>query len=270
MVRADLLRRLRLDSYSFTLEPELTARLAQAGARISEVPIRYSQRGYREGKKIRPVDGLKAIWAIGRYNLLDRRFTDDSDFLRIVRTLRASGGNRRLVEQFREHLGPRVLELGAGLGALSASLLDRAELRVAEYLPEHVAVLRRRFGGRENVTVEVADRSKAAGQAAECVDSVVCGDALRAMAMDTHLAERAYRVLVPGGRLVLLIRANSAPTPGEVAQRVADAGFNVVQLERISKSWRPSWCSLTHQWLLAARKPDAQRKHSDPPARRAA
>ena len=48
-VRADVLRRLRLTSDRFGLEPEITARLAQWGARIYEVPISYHGRMNRPG-----------------------------------------------------------------------------------------------------------------------------------------------------------------------------------------------------------------------------
>ncbi len=69
MVRADLLRSLPLTSDRFGIEPELTARLAAAGARIWEVPISYSGRTYAEGKKINWRDGVAAIWHILRFNL---------------------------------------------------------------------------------------------------------------------------------------------------------------------------------------------------------
>ena len=69
MVRADLLRSLPLVSDRFGLEVELTARLAQARARIWEIPISYSGRTYAEGKKIDWRDGLAALWHIVRFNL---------------------------------------------------------------------------------------------------------------------------------------------------------------------------------------------------------
>lgn len=78
MVRADILRRIRLKSNSFTIEPELTCRLARCGARIYEVPVSYSRRGFREGKKIRPIDGLKAVWAILRFRFWDVDCADRS------------------------------------------------------------------------------------------------------------------------------------------------------------------------------------------------
>jgi glycosyltransferase involved in cell wall biosynthesis len=69
LVRADVLKRLPLRSNRFGFEVEITARLAQAGARIWELPISYSGRTYAEGKKITWRDGLAAVGHIVRYNL---------------------------------------------------------------------------------------------------------------------------------------------------------------------------------------------------------
>ena len=66
--RGDLARSLYLTSDRFGFEPEVTARLAQAGARIYEVPISYSGRTYAEGKKISWKDGVAAFGHIVRYN----------------------------------------------------------------------------------------------------------------------------------------------------------------------------------------------------------
>jgi glycosyltransferase involved in cell wall biosynthesis len=69
-IRGDLARSLHLTSNRFGFEPEVTARLARAGARIFEVPISYSGRTYDEGKKIGWKDGIAAIRHIIYYNLL--------------------------------------------------------------------------------------------------------------------------------------------------------------------------------------------------------
>jgi len=73
MVRSDLMKRLTLTSNRFGFEPELTARLARARARIYELPISYSGRTYAEGKKIGWKDGAAAIWHILHFNLLRPR-----------------------------------------------------------------------------------------------------------------------------------------------------------------------------------------------------
>jgi hypothetical protein len=69
LVRMDLIKRLPLKSNRFGFEVEITARLAQARARIWEMPISYSGRTYDEGKKITWRDGFAALFHILRYNL---------------------------------------------------------------------------------------------------------------------------------------------------------------------------------------------------------
>jgi len=69
MVRRELLQSLPLTADRFGIEPELTARLAQAEARIYELPISYDGRSYAEGKKIGWKDGVSALWCIFKYNV---------------------------------------------------------------------------------------------------------------------------------------------------------------------------------------------------------
>jgi glycosyltransferase involved in cell wall biosynthesis len=73
MVRRELLQSLPLSANRFGIEPELTARLAQAGARIYELPISYDGRSYAEGKKIGWKDGVSALWCIWKYNVFAPR-----------------------------------------------------------------------------------------------------------------------------------------------------------------------------------------------------
>jgi glycosyltransferase involved in cell wall biosynthesis len=69
MIRGPLLKSLILTSDRFGFEPEITARLAQARARVWEIGISYSGRTYAEGKKIDWHDGAAAVWHILRFNL---------------------------------------------------------------------------------------------------------------------------------------------------------------------------------------------------------
>ena len=77
MVRAPVMKSLILTSDRFGFEPEITARLAQARARIWEVPVSYSGRTYAEGKKINWKDGVAAFFHIVRYNLVAPRRPND-------------------------------------------------------------------------------------------------------------------------------------------------------------------------------------------------
>lgn len=59
-----------LKSKRFGIEPEIVARIAKIKKiKIFEVGIQYNGRTYEEGKKIKNIDGIKAIFAIIRFNL---------------------------------------------------------------------------------------------------------------------------------------------------------------------------------------------------------
>src|SRR5438874_71050 len=77
LAQDDLVERLPLSSNRFGFEVEITARLAQARARIWEMPISYSGRTYAEGKKITWRDGFAALFHIVRYNLILPRHSRD-------------------------------------------------------------------------------------------------------------------------------------------------------------------------------------------------
>lgn len=62
----------KLKSNGFSIEAELTARVAHGNFRIYEVPVSYYGRTYQEGKKIRWSDGIRALFAILWFNLFDR------------------------------------------------------------------------------------------------------------------------------------------------------------------------------------------------------
>lgn len=62
--RREALTGIRLRCVGFDFEPEITARFLKAGYRILEVPITYNPRLADEGKKIRWIDGVDAIYAL--------------------------------------------------------------------------------------------------------------------------------------------------------------------------------------------------------------
>lgn len=67
--RRDLIQSIPLEEDRFGFEPEITAKLAKAGARIYEVGISYHGRTYAEGKKIGAKDGFRALWCIVKFKL---------------------------------------------------------------------------------------------------------------------------------------------------------------------------------------------------------
>jgi glycosyltransferase involved in cell wall biosynthesis len=69
--RRDVLASFEIRQPRFGFEPEVTARIARRKYRLCEVSIRYSPRGYAEGKKIGVKDLFSTLYSILRYGLAD-------------------------------------------------------------------------------------------------------------------------------------------------------------------------------------------------------
>jgi len=68
-MRTELFRSLPLKERGFGVEPEIAARVLQAGERIYEVPIAYRARTREEGKKLTAFDGLRVLRTLVRCRL---------------------------------------------------------------------------------------------------------------------------------------------------------------------------------------------------------
>jgi glycosyltransferase involved in cell wall biosynthesis len=71
--KASVIKSIELEEDRFGIEPEIIAKLAHRGCRVYEVGISYSGRTYREGKKISWKDGIRAVYAIVKYNVQRRQ-----------------------------------------------------------------------------------------------------------------------------------------------------------------------------------------------------
>lgn len=67
--RREIIQSIEIEEDRFGFEPEITAKVARGGWPIYEVGISYYGRTYAEGKKIGWKDGVRAIYAILKYNL---------------------------------------------------------------------------------------------------------------------------------------------------------------------------------------------------------
>ena len=69
--RRDVIQDFEIMQNRFGFEPEVTAKLARSGYRVTERPIGYVARDFDEGKKIGIRDGINALWCIMRYGWSD-------------------------------------------------------------------------------------------------------------------------------------------------------------------------------------------------------
>jgi len=66
--RREVIQSVEIEENRFGVEPEVVAKVAQMRVRIYEMGISYHGRTYAEGKKIGVKDGVRALYAIFRYN----------------------------------------------------------------------------------------------------------------------------------------------------------------------------------------------------------
>ena len=74
LIRRDVFNALQLRSSGFSIETELTARLALAGAKLVEVPISYVGRSKADGKKLTAMHGIYTAWHAVRMWIASRPF----------------------------------------------------------------------------------------------------------------------------------------------------------------------------------------------------
>jgi len=173
----------------------------------------------------------------------------------------ASQYNRWMYERLARWLGQRVLEIGAGIGTMSAFLADHERVVLTDPDGGYVTKLRERFRGRTNVAIRPLTLPDVDGQLkSERLDTVVCLNVLEHVRDDQNSLEAIKRVLVPGGRLVLLVPALPGIygtldaelghvrryTPRELRQKYAAAGFRLVHLEYFNLAGILGW------WLVGS------------------
>ena len=217
MFRREVIQSMAIESRRFGIEPEITAKVARRGYRVYEVPISYYGRTYEEGKKIGWKDAFSALWTIVKHGVREAEDPGNVGHVTLTRLARLEPYNRWLVDRFREALGQRVLEIGAGFGNVTRHLLETdggapRQLIVASDLdPLALEYLKGAF--RDEPTVRVAsyrfplDPKTREEIAALRVDTIVCCNVLEHIEDDQQTLEDFRRALQPAGRLVLLVPA---------------------------------------------------------------
>ncbi len=71
VIRMDVVKDMTLEAVRFEFEPEITAKIVKKNISIYELPISYSGRSHREGKKIRMRDFFIALHTLFRYRFAD-------------------------------------------------------------------------------------------------------------------------------------------------------------------------------------------------------
>jgi glycosyltransferase involved in cell wall biosynthesis len=208
--RREIIQSIRIRSDRFGFEPEVTAKIAQRGYRIYEVPISYHGRDYWEGKKIRWKDGVSAVWTIFKYGIFVRGDSEAGGYVTLERMGKLSHYNDWIWQGIAPYVGNRVLEVGAGIGNMTRVLYGRDLIVATDLELPYLHILRNRFARNPTIEVERLDLNSD-----DCLalkrhefDTVVCLNVLEHIEDHEGALQRLYEVLVPGGRLALFVPAD--------------------------------------------------------------
>ena len=206
VAKSSILKSIPIRSNRFGIEPELTAKFAKRGCRIYEVPISYRGRGYEEGKKLTWRDGLKAIWTILYFWLVDDIYEERYGHHILHLLSRTHRFNRWMTDTVKPWVGETVLEIGAGIGNISQNLLYCKSYTASDIDALHLEYLENRFGNYRWVDVRKIDLADSADfdLLEATFDTVVCLNVLEHVEQDGRALENIYRGLRPGGIAILL------------------------------------------------------------------
>jgi len=257
-IKAPLLKSIPIRSNDFRFEVEITFKLAKRHARIFEVPIRYLPRTREEGKKIRGRDGLLAIMAMLRYWIIDDIYQRDEYGSNILVDLQSARRfNKWLGDTLRPYVGDRVLEIGAGIGTLTAQFIPRDLYLATDINPDYLDYLRAYSIGKPYLRVLELDVTKAEDffPVRAQFDTALMINVLEHVHDDKAALRNLHSALESGGRAIILVPQSPALygsldkalghrerySRQSLEQSMEKAGFEVESMFDFNRTSTPPW-----------------------------
>ncbi|MCP3144158.1 methyltransferase domain-containing protein [Pyxidicoccus xibeiensis] len=253
--RTEALRSVTLTSDDDAVDAELVVKLAAQLFRLTEVDLPPAQAVPRRPRATH----LSRLRTLLRYATV----RDDADnqhegYTTLERMDGATHYNQWLARRFREHLGRRVLEIGAGIGTITRELEPGLELLVALEVDRfYVDRLKNLFRGKPHVRPYLSDVALADWESlkAERLDTIVLSNVLEHIPDDAAAVRRFRQILSPGGRVVILVPAlqqlfgaideavghHRRYTPATLRAVLEQNGFEVEKLEWMNLAGLPGW-----------------------------
>ncbi len=174
----------------------------------------------------------------------------------LERLAAAPNYNRWMFDRLRPWIGQHVLEVGSGIGNLSAFLQDRERVVLTDTEPWYLERLRERFGDHANMEIQRLYLPVLDGAlASERFDTIICLNVLEHVEDDLTSLAVIRQLLGPGGRVVLLVPALRALygtldralghcrryAKGELIAKVRTAGLRPRHVEYFNLAGIPGW-----------------------------
>jgi SAM-dependent methyltransferase len=193
----------------------------------------------------REVEGSSSYARLNRYRLFDEV---NAPYMRWQ------------LEQFRPFLGPRLLEVGCGVGSILAQLSPREFVMGVDVEDEMVAFAGQRFTDRRLYRFAALDISSLSTEDRSMLkrqrfDTVLCINVLEHVLDDVSAVAAMVDILEPGGTLALLVPAHPALygqydameghfrrySRASLNGLLARSGLEVVRLHRFNLAGAAGW-----------------------------
>jgi len=118
--------------------------------------------------------------------------------------------NDWLYEEIRAYIGQHVLEVGCGIGNMTAYFVDRELCMALDLLPESLEQIASKFPDHPNLKLvhgDIADPALVLRLDGYTFDTVACLNVLEHVKADDRALRHMYRFLRPGGHLLLFVPA---------------------------------------------------------------
>lgn len=253
---------------AFRVEPLKAEKIASGGdeaeaealVKLAAQRYRFSDRLVRLGGKrsAKNLAGLARTFA--RYATVQNDADNQHEGYSTLAHLEAAAPNynRWLASTFSRWAGRRVLEIGAGIGTITAHLAPGRELVTAlEVDPFYVRRLKNRFRGQPHVEPYLGDVALADWRAlaARRFDTIVLSNVLEHIPDDAGAVQTFAKVLPAGGTLIIFVPAlpqlfgtldeavghHRRYTPASLRAVLEQNGFELEELRWMNLVGIPGW-----------------------------
>ena len=251
--KTPLLKKMLLKADRFGIETEITAEIFKRKYRVYETPISYNGRTLEEGKKIKWTDFFHCIYWLLRASMR----TVDVGHETLLKLTAMKNNNAWVYDKVKPFLGKNIIELGSGIGTISRYLIARGrKVTLTEINEEYARYLQSRFSANPSVKIVKADVSGIdkifdAGS----FDSAVGINLLEHIDNDAQLLKGIFKILTPGGKLILIVPAHKALfsrfdrdvghqrrySKKELTDKLTEAGFTVEAAEYMNFFSSAGW-----------------------------
>ncbi|MBF0485467.1 MAG: class I SAM-dependent methyltransferase [Candidatus Omnitrophica bacterium] len=163
--------------------------------------------------------------------------------------------NRYIYENICPFLGDSILDVGCGMGNITQYFTDKKRVMGVDSTAEFMDIFRRKCPKAEAILGDINDAHVGRALKNVFIDTIVMTNVLEHIEDDRCVLEKLYKILAPGGKVVLVVPAHKwlfgaadaydlhfrRYTENEIRQRLSSVGFSMLKSFQYSALGIPWW-----------------------------